>query len=71
MEGINQMSKKSKAFERNIFKKPVLKNSSEVCPNCKEFVSNRHAYIETYCEMCGQALDWRDIINTLRSFDNE
>jgi hypothetical protein len=57
--------------ERNTPKKPILKKFGEVCPNCKEWVYNKHAHIKTYCEMCGQALDWKDVIKTLREYDNE
>ena len=58
-------------FKRNTPKKPILKKFGEMCPNCKDWVYNKHAHIKTYCETCGQAIDWTDIIKTLKEYDNE
>jgi predicted RNA-binding Zn-ribbon protein involved in translation (DUF1610 family) len=57
--------------ERNTPKKPITKKFVEICPSCNQEVHNKNAHLKTYCEFCGQAIDWEDIIKTLKEYDNE
>ena len=54
-------------FNKSIPLKPVIEGACDsfMCPECKEFVGTDcpyedKRYQKSYCENCGQAIDWSD-----------
>ena len=46
------------ALEKQIPKKTVTNGVIHLCPNCNEVLAD--IFKHSFCENCGQALDWRD-----------
>ena len=51
------------ALEKQIPKKPISSKYEQIsCPNCSvSLVYCLHSYKASYCEECGQRLDWEGI----------
>ena len=67
LDGLAIMAELTRVFERHRPKKPIDDRYPWcICPNCKGSVYVKHIqeHIQndeiTYCEHCGQALDWSD-----------
>lgn len=59
-EGHEIYSDAEEALQKQIPKKPILKDTfTTLCPNCGEEINTSHV-VEEYCHKCGQAIDLND-----------
>lgn len=63
---IGSTIKKARAYDKKETKTPVILKTDfsghyvfYSCPNCNETVKQVRTRVESYCEICGQHLDWR------------
>ena len=52
------VDKAIEALERQIPRKPIIKEELYHCPKCND--AGAIIYDDKYCSVCGQALDWNE-----------